>query len=81
LSKTLKKLQYTKSNIIRGALIYSSGDLIATLLLGEFSSARLLGMMALGATLYAFEIPNYFAWIERRTKEIIGIKKTLVKQC
>ena len=78
MSKTLK-LAYTKANIFRGALIYSSGDLIATLLLGEFSIARLLGMIVLGATLYAFEIPNYFAWIERKTKEIAGIKKTLVK--
>ena len=36
-------------------------------------------MIILGATLYAFEIPNYFAWIERRTKDIGGIKKTLAK--
>ena len=75
----IKNLKYTKSNIIRGALIYSSGDLIAAMLLGEFSIIRLLGMMLLGATLYAIEIPNYFAWIERRTKDIIGIKKTLTK--
>ena len=78
MSKRLK-LQYTKANSFKGALIYSSGDLIAALLLGEFSIARLLGMMALGATLYAFEIPNYFAWIENKTKEIAGIKKTLIK--
>lgn len=75
----LGKLAYTKSNILRGALIYSSGDLIAAVLLGEFSIIRLLGMMLLGATLYAFEIPNYFAWIERKTKVINGIKKTLTK--
>ncbi|WP_299437059.1 hypothetical protein [uncultured Aquimarina sp.] len=73
------KLQYTTSNILRGAIIYSSGDLIASLLLGEFSIYRLLGMMLLGATLYALEIPNYFAWIERKTKDTQGIKKTLVK--
>ena len=74
-----KKLTYTKSNILRGAIIYSSGDLIAALLLGEFSWFRLFGMMLIGATLYAFEIPNYFAWIERKTKDILGLKKTLAK--
>ena len=75
----VRKFQYTKSNILRGALIYSSGDLIASLLLGEFSWLRLLGMVILGATLYAFEIPNYFAWIERKTAEIKGLQKTLAK--
>lgn len=75
----IPSIQYTKSNILRGALIYSSGDLIAALILGEFSITRLFGIMMIGATLYALEIPNYFAWIERRTKEINGIKKTLTK--
>ncbi|WP_299261168.1 hypothetical protein [uncultured Aquimarina sp.] len=78
MSKTIK-LQYTKVNILRGAIIYSSGDLIASMLLGEFSIYRLVGMILLGATLYALEIPNYFAWIEVRTKNIIGTKKTLLK--
>ncbi|MFD2562521.1 hypothetical protein [Aquimarina rubra] len=78
MSKTIK-LQYTKANILRGTIIYSSGDLIASLLLGEFSMYRLLGMIVLGATLYAFEIPNYFAWIEVKTKDITGVKKTLAK--
>ena len=78
MSKTVK-LQYTNVNIIKGAVIYSSGDLVAELLLGEFSIARLLGMIMLGATLYALEIPNYFAWIERKTKKIAGIKKSLIK--
>lgn len=73
------QLKYTKSNIIRGALIYSCGDLIAAILLGEFSMYRMLGMMLIGATIYAFEIPNYFAWIERKTRDAIGIKKTLAK--
>lgn len=73
------QLKYTKSNIIRGALIYSCGDLIAAILLGEFSMYRILGMMLIGATIYAFEIPNYFAWIERKTRDAIGIKKTLAK--
>ncbi len=73
------KLQYTKANIIKGAIIYSSGDLVASLLLGQFSAYRLLGMILLGATLYAIEIPNYFAWIETKTKEITGVKKMFTK--
>ncbi|WP_204336750.1 hypothetical protein [Cryomorpha ignava] len=38
-----------------------------------------MGIMLVGATLYAFEIPNYFAWIEKRTLSLSGIKKTLAK--
>jgi hypothetical protein len=36
-------------------------------------------MMLIGATLYAFEIPNYFAWIDRKTNALSGLKKTLTK--
>lgn len=36
-------------------------------------------MVIVGATIYAFEIPNYFAWIDKRTLSLIGIKKTLAK--
>ena len=35
--------------------------------------------MLIGATFYAFEIPNYFAWIDKKTISIFGIKKTLAK--
>jgi len=35
------------------------------LLTGEFQVSRLVGMMLLGGSLYAVEIPWYFAWIER----------------
>ena len=72
-------LSYTKSNIIRGAIIYSTGDTIAALLLNEFSWYRLLGMVCIGATIYAFEIPNYFSWIERRTIEYSNHKLTFAK--
>jgi len=75
----LKNLHYTKSNILKGALIYSAGDAIAALSLGEFSIYRILGMMLVGATVYAFEIPNYFAWIDRKTLSYAGFKKTLAK--
>lgn len=36
-------------------------------------------MMLIGATIYAFEIPNYFAWIDKKTTQFSGIKKTLTK--
>lgn len=35
--------------------------------------------MIVGATVYAIEIPNYFAWIDRKTTELSGIKLTLTK--
>ena len=73
------KLQFTKQNILKGALIYSAGDSIAALLLDEFSIYRLLGMIFVGATIYAFEIPNYFSWIDKKTTNLSGVKKTLAK--
>ncbi len=70
---------YNKKNILKGAIIYAVGDTIASLLLHEFQVTRLLGMMLIGATFYAYEIPNYFAWIDKKTKNTIGIKKTIQK--
>jgi hypothetical protein len=72
-------LIFTKNNILKGALIYAAGDSIAALILNEFSLARLLGMMFIGATLYAFEIPNYFKWIETKTQNLKGAKYLLSK--
>jgi len=60
------KLFYRKADILRGAIIYSSGDTIASLLLNEFSIYRMLGIAFVGATYYAFEIPNYFVWIDKK---------------
>lgn len=40
---------------------------------------RLLGMVLIGATVYAFEIPNYFAWIDQKTASYTGVKKTMAK--
>ncbi|WP_204343958.1 hypothetical protein [Psychroserpens algicola] len=48
-------------------------------MLNEFSWYRLLGMMCIGATIYAFEIPNYFDWIVKKTHFLKGIKATLSK--
>ncbi len=72
-------MKYTKQNIIKGAAIYSIGDTIAALLLGEFSVSRLLGMILVGAIVYSFEIPNYFAWIDKKTNSYHGIKKMLAR--
>jgi len=70
---------YTKQNILKGAIIYSLGDTIASVMLDQFSWIRLLGMMLVGATIYAFEIPNYFIWIDKKTKHLQGLKKTVNK--
>lgn len=72
-------LEYKRSNIIRGGLIYCTGDTIAALLLNEFSITRLLTMVAVGATLYALEIPNYFKWIDSKTATYKGVRKSMVK--
>lgn len=60
------KLHYSADNALRGMLIYSIGDTAAAVLLNEFSAFRLLGMMLIGSTIYAVEIPNYFLWIDKK---------------
>ena len=73
------KIQFTRKNILRGALIYSAGDTVASFILNEFMWSRLAGIILIGATLYAVEIPNYFDWIESRVKVISPFKKSLFK--
>ncbi len=70
---------YSKNNILKGAVIYATGDTIAALILGEFNLMRLLGMVFIGATFYAFEIPNYFKWIEIKTQHLKGLTYLLSK--
>lgn len=72
-------MTYTKQNIIKGAIIYSLGDSIASFMLHEFSWIRLFGMLLVGATIYAFEIPNYFIWIDKKTAHLKGLVKTMNK--
>jgi hypothetical protein len=64
------KFDYTRRNIVRGFLIYASGDTLAALLQHQFSLSRMAGMMLLGATVYAFEIPNYFKWIDTKLENM-----------
>jgi len=72
-------LEYKWSNIVRGGLIYVIGDTIAALILNEFSISRVLLMIFVGCTFYAFEIPNYFRWIDKKTSDYQGAKKALVR--
>ena len=65
--------------MLRGAIIYASGDIIAAIVQSEFMWPRLLGMMAVGATFYAFEIPYYFAWIEQKVNDKTGFTNSLRK--
>jgi len=73
-------LKYTRANILRGLTIYSTGDSIAALIVGEYSLFRMLGIMLVGATIYALEIPNYFTWIDRQvtqdTRLLSSLKRT-----
>ena len=62
----LNNMNYTKSNIIRGGLIYAIGDTIAAQIQGEFDWIRVFGILFIGATIYALEIPNYFKWIDNK---------------
>jgi hypothetical protein len=60
-------------------VIYSVGDTIAAVILGEFLWTRLIGIILVGATVYAFEIPNYFVWIDKRTEKSKGLKSSFYK--
>ena len=76
---TLWQMEYKLKNSIAGALIYTTGDAIAALLSGECHSYRLLGMLLIGSTVYAFEIPNCFNWITKVTRQYSGLKLSLYK--
>lgn len=68
---------YTLANALRGLLIYGSGDTFAALILGEFSLVRMFGVMGIGATLYALEVPNWFFCIDRWVVRDGGVKASL----
>lgn len=71
------KLEYKLSNIVRGGIIYTSGDTIASFLTDEFSWIRMLGILLVGCTVYAFEIPNYFKWIDSKVGKDSGFKGSM----
>jgi hypothetical protein len=70
---------YRLPDVLRGILIYSSGDTIASLILDEFTPFRLLGMMVVGGLVYALEIPGYFRWIDRKTSKVEGFCGSLAR--
>ncbi|NJD11140.1 MAG: hypothetical protein FIB01_12160 [Gemmatimonadetes bacterium] len=59
--------------------IYAGGDTVAALILGEFGWTRVAGLMLAGGFVYAWEIPRYFAWIDRVTAARRGFAGTLVR--
>lgn len=59
-------LEFKLSNSIKGGLIYLAGDSIAAWLSNELDWIRVAGVLFIGATLYALEIPNYFNWIDKK---------------
>ena len=61
-------MSFTWRNAWVGGLIYAAGDSIATLISDEFLWQRLVGMLLLGGTLLAWEIPNYFDFIQQHFK-------------
>lgn len=69
----------TKQNSVKGGLIYLLGDLFASYISDEVSWHRILGMLFIGATLYAIEIPIYFAWIDKITSKFKGVKLSIIK--
>ena len=68
----MMKLEFKRSNIIRGGLIYTIGDTTAAFIADDFSWYRLLGILLIGCTVYAFEIPNYFKWIDAKIGKASG---------
>ena len=65
---------------VTGGGIYALGDTLAALITGEFQLYRLLGMLILGSTLYAIEIPAYFRWLDRRHHHA-GLGNAIKRMC
>jgi hypothetical protein len=59
-------LRFDYRNHVRGSLIYAAGDTAAALLQHIFSWSRLLGIALVAGTIYSWEVPAYFRWIDRR---------------
>lgn len=72
------KIRLKPRDHLSGVVIYPAGDAVAALILGEFTWVRLLGMMAVGVTFYALEIPAWFRWIDRRTLDVSGNPKRIL---
>lgn len=66
---------HVRADMFRGLFIYAAGDTVAAFLTCGFSVARLLGVMAVGALIYSFEIPAWFSWLNFRFR---GFKRTVM---
>jgi len=55
----------TLKDAFYGGLIYCAGDTVATIISDTFYYPRMFGVLLLGASLYAIEIPAYFRWLNR----------------
>lgn len=72
-------LEYKLTNIVRGSIIYAAGDTVAAFISHEFSLIRLVGILVIGATLYAFEVPNYFNWIDKKVSHASSFKSKITR--
>ena len=66
-----------KAEMWRAGLIYGGGDLLATLLTGQFNPLRSAGIFLVGTLVYAPEIRWYFGWLERRFPQPQGFGQRL----
>jgi len=66
-------------NHLIGGLIYALGDSIAALITNQWDIVRLGIIFIIGATIYAWEINKYFAWIERKVKTLTHAYKKWIK--
>lgn len=60
------RLRLEARDVLTGLIVYPLGDTIGAALVGALDPVRCVGMLLLGGTLYAWEIPACFRWIERR---------------
>ncbi|HEB61550.1 MAG TPA: hypothetical protein ENI82_00205 [Bacteroidetes bacterium] len=61
------KLIFNKKDILWGGIILAVSDGFGAYLTGGFSWIRFFGLLVIGSTLYAVEIPTFFAWLENYT--------------
>jgi len=73
------RIVYSRAEALRGMIVYAAGDTAAALLLGRFAWTRLAGMMLLGGTVYALEIPNVFRWIDARVPPDGRLRSALMR--
>jgi len=64
---------------LQGALIFAIGDTIASVLQHQFSWTQLLGVFVISGTLYAWETPLAFRWIDRTVKGRTGVVAGLTR--